>query len=336
MRMSSCGAVLLVSLLVACGGGGGSKSPTTPTPPPPAPPPENWSITGRVVAYGTGVPVSGARVIPSVGAATNADADGNFRISSTLQPPSPFRVTVSADGYLEREVYARYEAGARDGFTVDMIRNAAPFSYDFYKALVRGSFDDEDPAEVPVLKLPESPKFYVRTYDQNGRAVEREVLNVVLPAIRKAVSDWTGGRLAVTTLETGRQTRPRTEGWIMVNITRNYKAEYCGQAYLGSTQGEIELVNDRCHCGSNKISGAIVAHEVGHALGFFHVGDRNAVMYPYAPGDCPPGTLSANERYHASLAYARPRFNMDPDTDPPDSALLMPGATGGRDILIKN
>jgi hypothetical protein len=39
-------------------------------------------------------------------------------------------------------------------------------------------------------------------------------------------------------------------------------------------------------------------------------------MYPFLPGNCPSGTLSAAEKYHAAIAYSRPRGNLDPDTDP--------------------
>jgi hypothetical protein len=78
----------------------------------------------------------------------------------------------------------------------------------------------------------------------------------------------------------------------------------------------ITLNNDVCSCGSNENPGALVLHEVGHALGFFHVADRNSVMYPFLPGNCPSGQLSAAEKFHAAIAYSRPRGNRDPDIDP--------------------
>jgi hypothetical protein len=344
---------LLLGALVACGSdppeNGGSDCSVNPAgpscpPPPPPPPTSNFVIKGQVVAYGTGAPIAGARVGPAAGSAVDTDSGGAFEIRSQSAPAStPIPVKVEAGGFVTRELYLRYQPGTRDGVVIDLIRNAAPFSLDFFNDLVRGKYaigrgeyPDYDKPLTPVLRLETSPSVYVRTIDQNGRAVEPEVLATVLPAIRKAVTDWSNGTLSVSTLETGTETRPPSEGWIVINITRNDRSTYCGQATLGDLEGEVELVNDRCNCGSNKISGAIVAHEIGHALGFSHVGVRGSVMFPVAPGNCPPGNLSASERYHSAVAYSRTRGNGDPDSDPPWGALARPGEGRARRIVIEN
>ena len=100
----------------------------------------------------------------------------------------------------------------------------------------------------------------------------------------------------------------------------------CGTAFIGRNPGTITLYEDICACGSVKVPGTVVLHEVGHALGFFHVADKGSVMYPAAPGACPPGVLSAAETYHASVAYSRPRGNTDPDRDPSSGAALTSSA----------
>jgi hypothetical protein len=205
---------------------------------------------------------------------------------------------------------------------------------DFYRQLVRGSFEFPERTDL-VWRLPASPKIYVRTIDQNGREVEPEVLALVLPTLRRAVHEWSNGTLSAVALETGTETRPRTDGWIVVNITHDYKSDFCGQAYIGYEDGEITLVDDRCSCGSVKIPAAVVVHEVGHALGFFHVSDQNSVMFPVDSGSCAPGILSDAERYHAAVAYSRPRWNADPDTD----NVATEFSRGGRrppDVLVSN
>lgn len=329
--------ITVVATLMAVGQacGGGSPSPSSPSPAPgpsvpavPPPPSDDWVISGRVVTYGTGVPVGGARIAPSSGSAVTADASGEFELSAA-DPPSgnPFRATIEAPGHVTRELHLTYQAGHRGGLTIDLIPERRPFSLAFYRTLARNASETPDELE-PLWRLPESPKFYVRTVDQNNRPIEEEVLDVVLPAIRKSVRDWTGGRLSVSILETGVTTRDRRPGWITVDITRDYDSDFCGRALVGATDGWIELVNDRCNCGSRKISGAVVAHEVGHALGFWHTESQEDVMYPYATGHCPPGVLSADERYHSAIAYSRTRLNMDPDADPPEGALVRPGLSG--------
>ena len=70
-------------------------------------------------------------------------------------------------------------------------------------------------------------------------------------------------------------------------------------------------------------------------MGFFHVSDRHSIMFPYVPGECPPGTLSANEKYHSALAYARTRGNADPDSDHPSAHMIRAGGIG-PEILVKN
>jgi len=249
--------------------------------------------------------------------------DGGFTLSSTSNPPAnPFRVDVSGASLVSRSVWITWQNGSRTGISIDVIRDSAPFSMTFYRNFVRGTFDATG-GPYPVLRWMESPKFYVKTIDQNGRPVEPEVLQMVRDSIGRAVAAYTAGRLSVAALETGTETRPDTIGWINVNIRRDpNERTVCGNALIGANPGIINLNDDVCSCGSNKIPGSLVMHEVAHALGFFHVPDRNSVMFPFLPGNCPSGTLSADEQFHAAIAYSRPRGNTDPDTDPSNAPSL--------------
>jgi len=244
-------------------------------------------------------------------------ADGAYTLSSSTNPPTnPYRLTVSGPGIISRDLWIGWQNGARTGVTIEAIRDAPPFSAEFYRNFVRGTYDMEG-APYAVLRWIDSPRFYVKTVDQNGRAIEPEVLQVVRDSIGRAVTAFSAGRLSVATLETGTETRPSTDGWIIVDILRDpNERSRCGFASVGANPGSITLYNDLCSCGSNKIPGALVMHEVGHAMGFFHVPDRNSVMYPYFVSSCPSGALSAAEQYHAAIAYSRPRGNVEPDNDP--------------------
>jgi hypothetical protein len=224
---------------------------------------------------------------------------------------------MSGGDILSREVWVSWQRGPRTGVVLDAIRTRPPFSLEFYQQFVRGTYDATG-APFANFRWMEAPRFYVKTVDQNGRAIEPEVLVVVREALGRAVREFTAGKLAAAAIESGVEARPPQQGWINVDIRRDpNEPTTCGFANIGANPGSITLNNDVCSCGSNKIPGALVLHEVGHALGFFHVPDRKSLMYPFLPGNCPAGELSAAEKFHAAIAYSRPRGNRDPDSDPP-------------------
>ena len=306
--------------LAACGGGSSAaKAPTAPSAPtPPAPPPVvGWSVAGVLVDTVGKQPVGGAQLAPSWDlAAVATGADGAFSLGATANPPTtPYRLTVSGSNLVSRELWVGWQPGVRSGITLDVIRDAAPFSMSFYRQLVRGTYDAEG-APWPVLRWTGSPKFYVKTTDQNGRAIETEVLAALGNVLPGAVAAYSSGTLSVAAIETGPDERPEAKGWINISFRRSTSSEqYCGWASVGADPGSITFT-DRCACGSNKVAGSLVYHEVGHALGFFHVSDESSVMYPYDDGRCPPAVLSASEKHHVAIAYSRPRGNEDPDRDP--------------------
>ena len=314
-------AVALAVVVSSCGGGTTPTTPTTPTAPTaPAAPAAvtGWSLAGQVVATGSRQAVGGASLTPGWSlSAVTADTLGNYQLGDAVDPPSrPYPLTISAPGFLSHDVWITWQRGPRADVTLDIIRDSAPFSADFYGQLVRGKYDQPG-APWPVLRWNTAPSFYVKTVDQNGRPIEPEVLVNVLDALRRSVPAWSGGRMAAAAIETGPEVRSQARDWINVDIKRDPEEDRtCGTAFVGANPGVITLNNDVCSCGSNKIPGAVTLHEVGHAMGFFHVNDRRSVMYPFVPGDCPAGALSAAESHHAGIAYSRPRGNTEPDKDP--------------------
>lgn len=285
--------VALTLLLTACG----SSSPSSPSPTPvptPAPPPVQLTVSATLTDTVTGASV------------------GTY---SQIVPSLPAILTIAQPGYLTRQVRVGGLSPA-----VDLIREAAPFDLGFYRQLVRNGF--EAPGALQPLKiLAQEPKFYLQTAGLSAGNVAR-----LTAAARDIVPAMTGGRFTVTTFETGEDARTQREGWIVVQIINEPTRSYCAQTSLGAALGQIFLNTAWADCGSggDAISPIVFAHEIGHALGFWHVNEPGALMH--GSGEVPSSQkLSAAERYHAAIAYRRQSGNVDPDSDAVTSTPLSVG-----------
>ena len=74
----------------------------------------------------------------------------------------------------------------------------------------------------------------------------------------------------------------------------------CGRALVGADPGAI-WINRSANTPCARYFHEIFAHEIGHAMGFFHVADRSAIMASSAYTG--RSTFTATEQYHARLAY---------------------------------
>lgn len=277
--------IALALLCAACG-----SSPASPTPQPipspvpapvPAPTPSKVTITATLTAT-----VSGGSA-------------GTF---TTDVDRLPALVNVSAPGYLTRQAYIGNAAPR-----VDLIALAAPFDLAFYQQLARNGYEAPGSLE-PISVLVVNPSIYLQTTGLSSSDV-----NALERAARTVVPAMTGGRLGVATFQSGADLKPDANGWIVAEIVNDVNAN-CGRSRVGATAGHIWL-NANAKCGRRgSVIGtpSLFEHEIGHALGFWHVQRPDALMNAIAGLDATPTDA---ERYHAAIAYSRQSGNRDPDQD---------------------
>lgn len=326
------GFVYLVSWTAGCGGSGGAPSPTHPTSTSTTPPvPWNqWALKGRVVETLTDKPIEGAKLTFTLAGGlkdVTTAADGAWELTQASSEVSSVFVEVSAEGYVTRRTYVRWNIGTRDEIAIDLIRDNTPFSSAYYRELARDQFDKPNEALQPLWRWTKAPNFYINTLNpKTERDILPSELDMVTSTIRSAVSQMTGGVYEAGSIETGSGDRADQPGFIKVSFVHDPAWGYCGQALVGSDPGWIKINYDVEGCSSpcGAFPPRTVAHEVGHAMGFFHVSQGSILNTKWFARDCGVTTYSEAERYHARIAYHRPRMNREPDTDPQSAPLLRP------------
>ena len=303
-----CALAVVVMACIGCGGEAPSNvGPTilpTPTPtaaptPAPAPTPPQFSFTGRVTETLTGVPVTGATVT-SGGISVQSRSGGAFSFDASV---SSALVTVSAPGYLARETTI---TAGRD-VAVDLIHDAAPFSLVFYRQMARNTW--EGGTALPLYVLSAAPAFYLQT-----KGLTSENISTLAQTTRSIVPAFTGGRFTVTTFETGVETPTERAGWVIIELVNDMAEPWCGRALVGATTGHIWMNTAHEGClARGSLDEGVLAHEIGHALGFFHLDFPDALMH--SEFELHHKTITDGERYHGSVGYTRFRGNTDVDVD---------------------
>ena len=253
-----CGLATVSALgFAACGGSGRSNTVASrPIAPTTSTPTNKWSTAGQVVATGSEQNVGGATLTPGWSLApVTADCGGELRARSSGEPPSspPYPLTISQSGFISHDVWITWQLGPRTNVTLDLIRDAPPFSTDFYREFIRDMYDKSDGSPWPLQRWTTPPSFYVRTLDDTGHPVESGVIDTTIDALRRGVSGYTAGRYAVAAVATGTEVRPGAADWINVDFMHAESSDTCGTAYVGRNPGTITLYLDVCGCGSVRV-----------------------------------------------------------------------------------
>jgi hypothetical protein len=334
-RLYWCGCAFIVSLAVACGGGGGG-TPSQPTPVQPTP--TTWTLRGAITETLSGTPVEGATLTFSLASGSvtaTSGGGGSWELTGTGTQGN-LQATVSAPGYLTRAVHLQGPSFQRN-IAVDLIKEAAPFSLAYYRQIVRDAFDEPDDLQ-PLRRWTVNPNFYIRTHNpRTGNPILASELEMLIGVIRSSVPQMSGGLLEAGAIETGVEERPDRPGQINVSFISDDSADFCGQAAVGGNPGTITLNYGISGCQSScgAFAPRTVAHEVGHALGFYHVDQGNVMSTVWTNRDCGVTNFSDAERYHARVAHARPRGNIDLDSDPPSALMLQAPAERPRVISCR-
>jgi len=216
-------------------------------------------------------------------------------------------VTLGAPGYISRDTWV-----TTANPTIDLFPEAG-FDLAFYRQFARDTF--ARPMGLEVLRvLSQAPSFYLEVEGANG--VSAAMAARLEQVARRTVPLLTGGRFQVTRWETGPTRRPLRTGCIMIERA-DLVSPRCGEAFVGASAGQIRLDNDTS-CSME----AVLPHEIGHALGFWHVDRQGSLMYPQQRNSNLADAPTDRERTHAALAYARLPGNQDVDRDPQRPAVF--------------
>ena len=246
---------------------------------------------------------------------------------------STISVTATAAGYTEAMV--EIDVLVEDPFDVSLWREMVFDGYECPNGttdeICREVWGGRDVEQRITSVLPSQPDFHLvgRGRWKFSSFQEQTVRDAIRAGVEQATGDRFVGRITSGTDFVDRY------GWVDVAAARDELWEDsgrrppCGVAWIGATEGFIIINLDKldvCDLSS------LMLHEVGHALGFFHVLDLgDYIMSPYLT-QIPP-VFSEGEQLHAQLAWELGRgapYTPDPRKKSSSARMTMTHSTPSR------
>jgi hypothetical protein len=211
---------------------------------------------------------------------------------------------------------------------VDVISLAPPFHAEAYRKMVFNGFDGP---LWSLMRWTTEPRFCIKTSVENGGSVlcqcthiAQNDVQVMTAMIRRLVPMFTGGRYPSVRVDSGPGEPTDTTDTIVIRMT--FFPDILGRAAVAANPGRIELtVGHPNNCGVTFFP-AVLTHEVGHALGYWHH-DYAGVMFPGFSDVCANTVPTAVEQQLAAVAYTRVPGTSYPDTAQQNTAFMRPSGS---------
>lgn len=309
----SSGFLPAVILATLCACGGGSSSPAAPASPV-APQVEPGRVAGILVDTVAGHPVAGASLTFAGRPPIVTSGTGHWQIEG-IGSASNQALAVTGQGVLTRDTTVRWDLAGRSEVRLDVIVDRSPFRLDYYRQFARSGLDNPESLR-PIRRWVRAPNFYVDvTNPKTGQRLTPSEIALIEHTLRTVVPQLTGGLFKVGLIETGDGPRSPRSDYIAVTFVHEPDGDFCGSAFVAANPGEITMNYDRCPSACGAFAPETLAHEVGHALGFWHTAGPG-IMHSSRRRRCDNLDFSDDERVHAGIVYARPNGNADIDKDP--------------------
>jgi len=331
------GVSFVVVSLLSFGACGGASAPLSPT----LPDSSSTSgaslrlLQGQTASAADATTLSGVSVRLGTLVPTTSDANGYFRVESTVTGASTIELT--GPSIVDRRTDVRLPANSVVKFGL------IPASFDLaaFNEMFRGSHERlqrwiTSPSLVVLTTVMKYENSDAATAEGTSEQIPSAEVDTMVRDLTDALATMTGGTFtafAQVTREsasTGSRTNLNRNAQIVVGRYRDLRT-MTGSVGFGRwaeredgvvTAGTMFL-DATYDSGSDKRK--LRTHELGHALGYKHVTARPSVMNPVLVYD-----VMDFDRQGALIAFQRPPGNRAPDTDPAGSVRTLAEGGAGR------